>query len=270
MNEKRKIWLAVGAAVLTTSTTSAVAQPQTFDHAMTATTMNFVAPLAGQGGGEGEGEGSGQLDLRTNDAAYLAQLGLIRGHLYVGKQLYDEGHLAMAKTHMKHPKDELYSALVPAFTARKVAGFADELQQLADAVNNDEGAAAVNAAYDKLLTAISASENISEHSVKAVLLSLSSMLLTAAEEYDLGIQQGKVVNVHEFQDAYGFTTIAKARFANLTAAQIEANQAAIDEVKEVLEGLPGLWPTITPTGAIEGDASALFGAAARIELATLN
>ncbi|CAB0150218.1 hypothetical protein PSI9734_00779 [Pseudidiomarina piscicola] len=266
MKEKRKVWLAVSAAVLGSSVVHADGIDTNAPHPHT---MSVVAPFEG-GGGEGEGEGSGSVDLRTNDSAYLAHLGLIRGHLYVGKKLYDEGHLTMAKTHMKHPEDELYAALIPAFTARQVPGFGAKLSNLADAVNGELGEAAVNAAYKDLMTAITTAEAVTEKSVKAVLMSLSTMLLTAAEEYDLGVEQGTVVNVHEFQDAYGFTQIAHARINELSAAQREQNSDAIAEVEALLKDLPNLWPTITPEGVVEGDSSTLYATAARIELATLN
>ncbi|MFC0445080.1 hypothetical protein ACFOD1_09395 [Pseudidiomarina halophila] len=266
MNEKRKIWLAVGAAVLGSTTVQANEVEPISQHQHT---TSIIAPFEG-GGGEGEGEGSGAVDLRVNDSAYLAQLGLIRGHLYVGKKLYDQGHIAMAKTHMKHPEDELYAALVPAFTARKQSGFSAELSALANAVNDEQGDAAVDAAYQKLVAAITEAEQVTQKSVRDVLMSLSTMLLTAGEEYDIGVKQGAVVNVHEFQDAYGFTQIAKARIEELSQSQRDANAAAISEVEMVLTELPELWPTITPEGEVQGDSGALYGAAARIELATLN
>ncbi|WP_411360044.1 hypothetical protein [Pseudidiomarina sp. YC-516-91] len=270
MYEKRKVWLAVSAASATLLGSTAAQADVAQDLLQAEQHYTMVAPFAGAGEGEGEGEGSGVVDLRVNDAAYLAQLGLIRGHLYVAKKLYDQGHLGMAKTHMKHPEDELYAALVPAFEARGVDGFADQLSTLANTVNNARGDDAVNQAYNDLVAAIDAAEQVQQKSVKSVLMSLSSMLLTAGEEYDIGVQQGSIVNVHEFQDAYGFTAIAKARINQLSAQQREANAAALDEVAEILAQLPELWPTITPEGKVEGDSSTLYGAAARIELATLN
>ena len=42
-------------------------------------------------GGEGEGEGAVSVNLAENDAQFLARLGLIRGHLWVGMKLYVQG-----------------------------------------------------------------------------------------------------------------------------------------------------------------------------------
>lgn len=270
MFEKRKVWAAVGTAMSTALVTSASVNAQPADYNFSNDQVShIVAPFEGEGG-EGEGEGAGGVDLRTNDAAFLAQLGLIRGHLHVGKQLFDQGHLAMAKTHMKHPKDELYAGLEPAFTARNLPGFASELTVLANSVLNDMGEAAVNAAYTQLLEAIAANEPLQQTSVNDVLMSISNMLLVAGEEYDIGVKQGEIVNVHEFQDAYGFTRMALARLDRLSAEQQANHATAIAEVREILQSLPELWPTITPTGRIEGDSSHLYGAAARIELAAMN
>ncbi|MEQ8486804.1 MAG: hypothetical protein RIB46_20760 [Pseudomonadales bacterium] len=86
------------------------------------------------GEGESEGEGAVAQSLITDDAAYLSRLHLILGHLEVGVSLYRKGHTAAALTHMKHPADELYSALIPAIAARGVTGFDGQLEAPAQAV----------------------------------------------------------------------------------------------------------------------------------------
>ncbi|MBV35237.1 MAG: hypothetical protein CMP47_07230 [Rickettsiales bacterium] len=274
--EKRKVWMSVGTALLATSVTAASADGQeAFDSVSASASMMSVSAAAlneGEGGeGEGgEGEGSAKADLRTNNAAYLARLGLIRGHLWVGIKLYQEGHLAMAKTHMKHPKDELYAGLEPVFEARGVSGFAKELSALADAVNNELGDEAVNSAYAELLKAIDRSENLESKSAKEALISISQMIRTAADEYAIGVKKGAIVNVHEYQDAYGFTGIAIERLERLTAEQQKQAAEDIERTKQLLLELRTLWPKVNPEGSVEGDAASLYGTAARIELMALN
>lgn len=230
---------------------------------------------AGEGGegegGEGEGgEGGTNIDLAKDNAAYLAQLGLIRGHLWVGYKLYQEGHIDMAKTHMKHPEDELYAGMEPVFKARQVDGFAQELQMLADAVNDEKGDAAVNKAYQALQNQIAKSERIEDKSARDVLISISLMIRTAADEYAIGVKNGDVVNVHEYQDAYGFTEIAIERLDSINGEQQQLAAKDIENTRQWLLELRDLWPTVNPQGKLEGDASHLYGAAARIELAAMN
>lgn len=275
--EKRKVWAGVGTALLATSAATTTADPidnsKTLS-ALSSSVISYSAMSLGEGGeggeGEGEGEGATKADLTTDNAAYLARLGLIRGHLWVGIKLYREGHLAMAKTHMKHPEDELYAGLEPVFKARGVEGFANELSALADAVNHEQGDEAVEKAYATLTDAISGAETMNQMTAKEALLSISQMIRTAADEYAIGVKKGEIVNVHEYQDAYGFTEIAIERLERLNDEQKQQAQSDIESTKAILIKLRTLWPTVNPQGDIEGDASHLYGAAARIELSALN
>lgn len=278
--EKRKVWAGVGTALLATSAATATAEQSDTDTytALSSSVFSYSAMSLGEGGesggesgeGEGEGEGATKADLSSDNAAYLARLGLIRGHLWVGLKLYREGHLAMAKTHMKHPEDELYAGLEPVFEARGVNGFGQELSDLADAVNNEQGDEAVELAYSKLLGAITASESMAKMTAKEALLSISQMIRTAADEYAIGVKKGEIVNVHEYQDAYGFTEIAIERLDRLSDEQKAQAQSDINNTKAILVKLRTLWPTVNPQGDVEGEASHLYGAAARIELSALN
>ena len=272
--ETRKVWAGVGTALLATSAATATAVQDDAEtlSALSSNVVSYSAMSLGEGGegGEGEGEGSASVDLSTDNAAYLAHLGLIRGHLWVGLKLYREDHIAMAKTHMKHPEDELYAGLPPVFEARGVDGFAKELSTLADAVNNEQGDEAVEAAYEQLLKAITKSEGMSAMTAKETLLSISQMIRTAADEYAIGVKKGEIVNVHEYQDAYGFTEIAIERLERLSDEQKKQAASDIANTKALLLELRTLWPTVNPQGDVEGDASHLYGAAARIELRALN
>ena len=272
--ETRKVWAGVGTALLATraATATAVQDDAETLSALSSNVVSYSAMSLGEGGegGEGEGEGSASVDLSTDNAAYLAHLGLIRGHLWGGLKLYREDHIAMAKTHMKHPEDELYAGLPPVFKARGVGGFAKELSTLAEAVNNEQGDEAVEAAYEQLLKAITKSEGMSAMTAKETLLSISQMIRTAADEYAIGVKKGEIVNVHEYQDAYGFTEIAIERLERLSDEQKKQAASDIANTKALLLELRTLWPTVNPQGDVEGDASHLYGAAARIELSALN
>ncbi|MBD3667800.1 MAG: hypothetical protein HUJ16_07565 [Kangiella sp.] len=278
MYEKRKIWLGVSSALLATTVASTEVEAIsdiTVNAQFNAGISSVALLSAGEGGegegGEGEGgEGGANIDLAKDNAAYLAQLGLMRGHLWVGYKLYQEGHIDMAKTHMKHPEDELYAGMEPVFKARQVDGFAKELQILADAVNGEKGDAAVKKAYRSLQNQIAKSERIKEKSARDVLISISLMVRTAADEYAIGVKNGDVVNVHEYQDAYGFTEIAIERLDSINSEQQQLAAKDIENTRQWLLELRDLWPTVDPQGKLEGDASHLYGAAARIELAAMN
>lgn len=227
----------------------------------------------GEGAGEGAGEGEGAINsalTAADDVAYLTQLGLMRGHLWVGHQLYQNNLHGMAITHMKHPKAELYSSLKEPFDIRRVDGFAAELETLASSVENKEPAVEVEQAYVALTSAIKRTElgadTMSPGLVGEVIVAL---LRTAGEEYAIGVVDGKINNLHEYQDALGFTKIAgewsrSAAFANNSEAT-----AAAARIQSILTDLDAMWPALDPEGALPHKAAQLFGAAARVEIETL-
>ena len=194
----------------------------------------------------------------------------MRGHLWVGHQLYQNNLHGMAITHMKHPKAELYSSLKEPFDIRRVDGFAAELETLANSVENKKPAVEVEQAYVALTSAIKRTElgadTMSPGLVGEVIVAL---LRTAGEEYAIGVVDGKINNLHEYQDALGFTKIAgewsrSAAFANNSEAT-----AAAARIQSILTDLDAMWPALDPEGALPHKAAQLFGAAARVEIETL-
>ena len=186
-------------------------------------------------------------NLEDNDADYLVRLGLIRGHLLVGTKLYRDGAVAAAKTHMKHPGDELYAGLDRAFLVRDADGFADELEALATRVEAEAPVAEVDAAYATLQAAIADAERRLNGSLDAPLrrLIVARLLGHAADEYAIGVVDGEVVEPHEYQDAYGFTQIARDYAAG------DDDGEAMRATRAAIEGLSPLWPTL---GAARVDA----------------
>ena len=223
------------------------------------------------GEGEGEGEGAAATELTSDDLAYLTHLSLIKGHLYVGAELYKAGHIEHAKTHMKHPESELYADLVPALEARGTAGFAKELTAVSDAVNEEKGVEAVQTALDTLLAAIDTNAMaVSETSATPAekLKLVVQLLRTAADEYAIAVVDGKMENAHEYQDAFGFTTIA----TDLVEG-IESDESAVTDAKAatlaILADVKPHWPGLIPPETLKTEAGALYGAAAQIELLAL-
>ncbi|HET8807241.1 MAG TPA: hypothetical protein VFM76_02575 [Methylophaga sp.] len=265
MQENRKKWISLGIALTSGVSMNAMAADMP-DHSGHSSAIT----LAAAGEGEGEGAGVTETDLKTNDIAYLTRLGLIRGHLLVGFELYRQGHTDMAITHMKHPRDELYAGLVPAIEYRGGERFDDALSKLADSVTGEASQEVVAAAYQDLEDGIKAAESVVKPDLQTSLMSIKSLLTTAGEEYAIGVDNGKLVNAHEYQDAYGFTEIAKRRLKELPESIQNQSPETIAKVNTLLTNTADLWPNIAPSGNVEGDASRLYGVAARIEISALS
>jgi hypothetical protein len=223
--------------------------------------------LTWQTQGEGEGGGGAAEEIADSTPAYLAALDYMLGHLTVGAALYLDGLSDHALTHMKHPGDEIYSDLLPAFAARSQPGFEAELATLAGLVEGGASPVEVEAALAALRTAIDTARGAP--TPREEMDAIVRLVRTAADEYAIGVVDGKLANLHEYQDAWGFLQVASARLNVLAGSQDAAVAAA------ATEALAALSPTeanfaggLLAEGGLTG-ADAIFGAAARIELAAL-
>ena len=214
-------------------------------------------------GGESEGEGSSGADPATDDVEYLLRLGLVRGHMFAFNELHAAGAHDLAMTHAKHPGDELYADLEPAFAARGKPGFADGLSAIADAATSGGD---VDAAYEALKASIIA--NAPTVSFAERLLAIAGLARTAGEEFVIGVEDdGTISNAHEYQDAYGFLNAAQEILAEVEpegAAESAAAQITADQLAAALADFGELTAEQTTV-----DSTVIYGAAARIEIAAL-
>ena len=202
------------------------------------------------------------IEAALSDHEYLVRLGLMRGHLLVGHELYTLGALNAARSHSKHPTDELYAGMEREFAARQTTGFADALKAHAVASQGDD-AADVSAAYTALSTAITRTESVVNVSASMTVDVIVELLREAAFEYGVGIVDGKLSNAHEYQDAYGFTQIA------LFWAKGAAPHGVFDQIVERIEALSDMWPALVPPEQLDQQAARLYGAAAEVEILAL-
>ena len=167
---------------------------------------------------------------------------------------------------MKHPKSELYAGLIPTFEAKNANGFASELQVLARSVENNEELSIVSKNYESLLNAITQNEenvnNIS-YTIENKITLAKALLEIAAEEYALGIINGDIVNVHEYQDALGFTTVAKNILKEANSLTL-SEEVKRNKVIAIIESLSPLWLSLVPTEKINGDAIKILTAVSKI------
>jgi hypothetical protein len=173
----------------------------------------------------------------------------------------------MARTHVKHPEDEIYADLRPELDERGLEQFDTELQHLAHALMSDASDDTVQEAYDEVLHEIA---ELRDHaSAGDRLRGIVGMVRTAAEEYGVGVKDGAVVNAHEYQDAWGFLQAARDEAEKIAESGDEQAAAAAREIIAQLDTTAPLFAGIVPPERIDADASVLWGAAARMEIAAL-
>lgn len=217
----------------------------------------------------GEAGESGAESHAESDADFLADIGFIKGHLLAGYTLYKQGQADMAKTHMKHPESEIYTDLLPELQERHAPEFADQLSALANAVETDAGDQAVDTAFAEVFAALDAAAQTVQDADRAKLRAIAELASVAAEEYAEGVVDGKLVELHEYQDAWGFVQTAQAYAKDLTQSGDAKVAKAAQTSLAQLEDLASSFPAIVPPTDINSDPSDLYVAAARIEFATI-
>lgn len=227
----------------------------------------WITQTAGEAGEGGEGGESGLASESSQTIQLLTGLALIEGHLRAGIALYQAGEADMAKTHMKHPKAEIYTDLEP-FLGDD--GFADELKALAQAVEGGSDVEVANAAFNDVLSAITNARNEAQPSPRDQFDAMMATMRVAAEEYEIGVQEGAITNLHEYQDAWGFTKTTIAMTETLTKSPDSAVAAAAEKTLAALKESDAVFDGVTPQEPLTGDATILYGVAARIELAALS
>lgn len=219
----------------------------------------------GSGGGSGEGEGAAVAKAAEDKVAYLSALMAIKGHLTSGAELYKSGDAAGAASHMKHPKDELYAALEPAFKKFKQRGFAKELEALSASVDSGEALGVVLEKQNAVFASIDSHMAAAAPSVKDSLLAVSALVQMAGQEFDQGVKHGSVVSVHEYQDAHGFLAVAVSTLGLLKTSGGDED-AAVAAARDQAALAFAVAPSVAPPDLAASDSSTIYGAAARIEL----
>ena len=101
---------------------------------------------------------------------------------------------------------------------------------------------------------------------------INRLISQAAREYAVGIIDGQVDNVHEYQDARGFIEIARdlTRNHEQKIGLSENQLVVIGLLRDRLEDLLEMWPALVPVDEVPFEASRLFGAAADVEILSLS
>lgn len=184
----------------------------------------------------------------------MEKLGLLEGHMMIGRALLEKGMVSDAMPHFGHPVRELYAYLKPFMDARGMAPFDDTLAQVESTARGGKANAEFLKAYDASIEKV----NVLRATVpKAQLdapkfsLRLIALLLEdVAEDYGESIERGRISNTVEYHDAMGFLgyterlidAYTKTAPPHARAAYVEA----LDEVRRAQAGFPSLKPPIQP------------------------
>jgi hypothetical protein len=276
--KRYKIWAGLGSVVLASSAASlsgAAAPRPSDDEAVQIAQAKghggHAAPMkaqTGEGeGGEGEG-GSVEANLPPNLRLYR-DVELIRGHLLVGGELIEAGRWNDALPHFVHPQEEIYGGISGQLKALNVPPFLTALKALAQTVKakNKEAYLRARTSVDERLASVEQALRVQEQAWPAFALeSMLEVLQTAAEEYEVAFEGGRISNVVEYQDSRGFVLEAERLFQSVADELEKKDTAATGAVRSALTDLKTAWPALQPPRAPAKDLGAVLADISKIEL----
>ncbi len=225
---------------------------------------------AAQGGEGGERGEAGALAGANPDQALAAQLLLIRGHLAVGKELYEMNRADDALPHYLHPSEEIYEELEPALKQRRISGFEQELGVLAGAVKAKRPAAEVAKLQERVVAKLDMAMNgVPEATrAKAAFAAGTAVLVlkVAAEEYEAAIENGRIANAVEYQDSRGFVTASRVFVHQHEKAMHVQDAKAYEAIVKALDDLAKAYPSVVPPEKPQVSAGAFRAAVSSVEL----
>jgi DNA uptake protein ComE-like DNA-binding protein len=185
------------------------------------------------------------------DADYMVKLGLMKGHLFVAKELLDANKPKEAEPHIGHPVEEIYTDVADQLAERKVKEFKTSLIALEDLVkagakDNTKVSTNFKASMQAIDSAIGAIPAAQRKSPNFILQVINGLLDTANSEYGAAIADGKIKAAIEYQDSRGFIVYVDSLYKEIAASMAKEHPEAHKLIAANIKQLKTVWPAVTP------------------------
>ena len=195
----------------------------------------------------------GKADLEDN-LDLFEKLGLMQGHLMIGKALLDADMQRDALPHFGHPVRELYDYLKPVFAARHYPEFERELHDLEQRATKAPKDPATTAAYTDVIAKIDGLRRTipakALNSADFLTQGIALMVDDAAGDLGESLDKGRVVNTVEYHDAMGFARYADGAVDSYAKTLGSRTAALKRETQYTLSAFPSLAPPTRPAHSV--------------------
>ena len=193
----------------------------------------------------------------AKDVDYMTKMGLMKGHLFVAKELLDQGKADQAEPHIGHPVEEIYADVQDQLQERKLPEFKTTLIKLQDLVKaGAKDPAQVNTEFTASMKAvdgaIAAVSEAQRKDPKFVLQVINGLLDTANSEYGAAVANGKISAIIEYQDSRGFVMYAEMLYKDIAAQVAKTSPETDKAIVASMTELKKNWPTaIAPAAPVK-------------------
>ena len=182
---------------------------------------------------------------QADQAEVMFKLGLLQGHLMIGRALIEAGQPGLALPHFGHPVRELYDDISGDITKRGLTQFDGELIALEALAAGKPGDPAMFAQYDKVLRIMDAVRATVPSELRDnerfMLGVLGEVSVVASEDYNESVEGGRIAKPVEYHDSRGYLLYATQELSRLESrpelkgsAKLAAARAKITEMQAIV------------------------------------
>jgi Helix-hairpin-helix motif len=201
-----------------------------------------------------------EMNETEKDADYMVKLQLMKGHLFVAKELIDTNKIKEAEDHVGHPVEEIYIDISDRLHEHKVKEFKSNLLELEDlikagATDRSQLSTDFTESMRSIDGAIAALPTSRKQSPTFILQVINVVLDNVNSTYGIAVSNGKFVDAEEYQDSRGFLTYADTLYRGIAAVMATKYPVVHQFISANIQQLKTVWPHIMhPTTAVKSPA----------------
>lgn len=196
------------------------------------------------------------LTFSAEQVRHATALAQMQAHLQASLANWEAGDYEMASVHAAHPVEELWELVADELEEHGVAAPLKEALEAYEALAGEAGQAGqVKVAHGEAITAVQQAMKalvgtgvLEDPAFRAALV--AELMEGVEEEYGEAVQNGRVVELEEYQDAWGFLQVAQSLYEPIAdevkAAEAEAAEEIEEEFDVLAEAFPAVQPPATP------------------------
>ncbi|MFM1571742.1 MAG: hypothetical protein ACKJRN_09985 [Porticoccaceae bacterium] len=176
----------------------------------------------------------------TNDLPLAFRLAFMTGHVKAGLALYRLGELDMAAPHLLHPVSETHK--LERMGLEKFGFNSAPFIKVSEALKSQEAASEIESLLQKSdANLYYVSQQIGGNSSDII----NFLLDTIIDEYSIAVTGGKITDLGEYQDAYGFQVVVQSQATGLPDSKRDSLAPALADLEALW--LDGPLPVQNPT-----------------------
>jgi hypothetical protein len=182
--------------------------------------------------------------LNNTDVDFATNIEFIKGHLSAAISNKQAGNNELTQTHTFHPITEIYTLIRNQLSSadnelnKTLINSLDNLTSIVFKSTPTEfikSADSVKILLDKAIITVIPEKEVAD--IKFNMSTLINLLKTAESEYDVGIANGTITNIAEYQDAQGFISAANELLNKTVSSLNQTSKDKLTVIKDLFQEL---------------------------------